>query len=360
MKSHITKLDATETLSHYDSEYYSQAEVVLAVALKKMRRKAKNLDFNCYILDYAELPVFFVSLEIIKLRDQKGKARFQIIYREEGHWSVVDVNVKAGKFEFFLLDAAGTQYKLSEALSWIRPIFPESVVYFSLGYIQKDWHNCATFALDHAYRLAKILDLYTILDGLKNHKSADDNNLVVIPIEKFPAKFGPLLRNMQSTDLLQEKINLVDDVCMGNDSQLLKDYLAGHLQKDNKSKFINNKINNKREKIRKKTHQFVQKLSEEQYEEIFTNRKHLTIENISEIKSTDTKNKLIIFDGEVKTGEDNLNSAEILLKTNSQIFKIPKLRKKLRSKFFKPPVVAQKECLFPYLMHLVQSVKPRN
>ena len=305
----LAELDTIkEQLADPDDEMFSPQMMALALATKKQRRSLKGLKLNCIMVDRTgkvdEL------IEVLKLIQQAKSTRyplnmrFQIIYASEGkeestwHWSVMDVIMEDGQLHFFLLDAANSLTAIFSAMLAIYKHCPEAKMVYASGSIQHDSTNCATFALDHVFRLAKIPNFnQDITQLVKNHSESCSQNaqkiiqyclpkastsqssvfseqdfkellpyLVNQPFQylgalNFPEDFGPLLRNFQSLSILEQ--NFFSKKFKGSDFDDLETYILKHVKNRQ-----NQAIEDKRISIKNKTMTYINSLSIAEINEI--------------------------------------------------------------------------------------------
>ncbi|MDO8954340.1 MAG: hypothetical protein Q7V63_05765 [Gammaproteobacteria bacterium] len=128
---------------------------------------ARQPSLNCVMLDCQnplgdELDAFLYSIhgDLLTLPDH---TRYQIVYRLLDHWSVIDISIMEHCAEFFLLDAANSLPSILACVKTIRACFPEATIRYAGLSIQYDKDNCAVFALDHAFSVAEIFDLHSLL-----------------------------------------------------------------------------------------------------------------------------------------------------------------------------------------------------
>lgn len=290
-----------EDLKKEDSHFSVEAMAV-AVADKKNRRAKKGLEFNCFVLDGdADEFADFVSLLEKNKKDIFDKTRFQIVYRTRTvnnpphhgyHWSAADVQIKNNKLSFYLIDAAGVLPVILECCVLIKKCSPTAIIRYSGGMIQNSPKNCATFSLDHVYRLAKIQNLHEKLEAIPEDACSIDSfldvvsqygfdrewmaeNITYIPVVRLSIypEFGPLFRNMQSVTTLKEVFFKKELNLSGNDQQSLVDYVNTRIIKQGK-KEQNHAMIKKRESIRAKAVKFLQSpsMNEKIYQKIQKNR----------------------------------------------------------------------------------------
>jgi hypothetical protein len=288
-------------------EYFTPEAMIIAVADKKRRRARKGLEFNCIVLDRAatngdELVNLLMLLEREKSRISNN-TRFQIVCRtKEGsrnHWTAMDVMVKDGELQFYLLDAANSLPSVLSAISVIHANCPNAVIRYSGGQMQADGHNCATFSLDHVFRMAKMPHLHEQLSKMEhtgalgkhsNYSEYMANMLAKHPeiangrpvgevlsalrylkyvsVDSFTSDFGPLLRNMQNYETLEEKF--FPKNMQGNDRVDLKTYVDARTEHHQRSMYSpseprNNGIVKKRKKIKSKAALYLKDLDEKDF-----------------------------------------------------------------------------------------------
>lgn len=272
------KLTLSELTESTENSTFGFSEEAMAtiIACKQARRSAKGLEFNCFILSNYDNLDNFINLFSLLKEPNFPDTRFQIIYRPPSsfHWAVADIKMKGGKLEIYFLDAAPNPLP-DNIKKIIRSECPGALIRYSYGGIQHDPDNCATFALDHAYRLAKIHDLHEQLQTIEvlqsykcRHQIKDrlpKSNLH--PVEIFltdcPSKsnLGPLVRNMQSLTTLES--DFFKKELLGNDRQSLEEYVMNRVTNRKNTAIIL-----KRENIKRKAKKFLTPLDKQGYEKI--------------------------------------------------------------------------------------------
>jgi hypothetical protein len=305
-------------LADKETNFGSPAMMALAIATKKNRRLEKGLPFNCFIADRtAPVDEFIKLLKLLEREKSKPNPpdmRFQLVCCMPGqglpneekqtyqnpqalfnHWLAMDIVMEKGKLKFFLLDAANSlPHILSNTLA-IFQFCPGAQICSELGNLQRDSDNCATFTFDHVCRLAKIDSFHdtitTIfakrstefigltkkiinnglphfdafsprlftkkdLKELQRYMDEQPSQFIMLPLSSFPKEFGPLIRNLQSISVLRD--NFFKKELDGNDKVTLKSYVLKR-EKDGQ----NVGIELKKTKIKSKTFEFVNLLSEE-------------------------------------------------------------------------------------------------
>ncbi len=80
--------------------------------------------------------------------------------RSDGdNWTALDIWVSESGTHIFYLNAAGDPSSLNVITKAINN-FPQVQMTCCEGEIQRDWVNCAIFALDHVFHMSKIADLH--------------------------------------------------------------------------------------------------------------------------------------------------------------------------------------------------------
>lgn len=284
------------------------------MSYKKEQRGAKELDFTCYVLEMDELDDFLGYLNNHSTQIPDG-TRFQVVLRDKSnraiaHWSNLDIKKDNDTFKFYCMDAANDLVSTVKTTHKIEKAFPESVVRYSGTTIQSDETNCASFAMDAAFRLAKIPDLHEQLPNfdctgkvgtydnyqsflgsaleqkVRNGKTGCDllvsqgltdseikaaaKKIVYIPSDSsFPAHFGPLFRNIQSITRSEGLSNIY----MGNDEISLSEYIAERTIRGTEGKPINIAVEMKRNKIKENAVQYLEK-NESNFDSIMNERKN--------------------------------------------------------------------------------------
>lgn len=101
----------TKDLSDPKYIFNSPELMSLAIASKKNKRAGKGFTFNCVLanrcLHEDELLILLKMLQQEKMKPFQTDIRFQVIYcskvddKNDYHWSVIDIHMKAGKISFF-------------------------------------------------------------------------------------------------------------------------------------------------------------------------------------------------------------------------------------------------------------------
>ena len=146
----------------------SPEAMAIIVAQMKEQAKLKGFLFNCVVINRDnkqgdELVQFLSLLEKNKhaLKDQ----RIQVVYLHKEHWSTLDIQIKQGALDFFLLDAANSLPTVLNAFTTLYTYCPGASLKYSGPNTQSDNLNCSYFSVVDAFNLAKIADLHTILTG---------------------------------------------------------------------------------------------------------------------------------------------------------------------------------------------------
>lgn len=312
-----TRTDLQNELDNTDEPIFSSNAMRIVIAEKRQRRAKNNLVFNCLVLDREaksdELVEFLESLEKQKLI-MPNNTRFQFVYRTKCdtpvgtyHWSTGDVRINDGKLEFYLIDAASHLPGVLKAFTMINTKCPGAVIRYSGGSMQRDGHNCATFAVDYAICLAKIDNLHdklkplehkgnigrfasysdylisaiktdpTIINGLNLQAVLDVIKQIkyISASADFTVEFGPLFRNMQYLKFLADVI--IPKGMRGNKTQSLEEYITqrNSFPQDllrNSTEILehtkNIAIDKKRVNIKSKAAQFLRQLTDSAFDQI--------------------------------------------------------------------------------------------
>lgn len=95
---------------------------------------------------------------------------YSVDERSISHWSTVDIRISNGELEFYLLDGTNRLPGFSEQIALIEKICPNAKVRSTELGIQVDSESCAYVALSHAMSLAKIPDLHQQLGSIPEVK----------------------------------------------------------------------------------------------------------------------------------------------------------------------------------------------
>lgn len=190
--------------------------------------------------------------------------------------------------EFFIIDSLHSIVNLKPVINQIKRSSPRAKITYTSGdKIQtRDFKNCGSFALDHAFNLAKITHLHESISQLAQKPNETNNiaknflkyvrngTLATLAVGDFPVELGPLLRNMQSLSTLEAKF--FNKGYQGSKKDSLEGYVEKHLKEievEGVVKKINSSIENKRDKLKTKAAMFFKDLDTEKRNEIIHNRK---------------------------------------------------------------------------------------
>lgn len=283
---------------HQDNPLYTADEMAVVIEYKKQKRLKKGTypSLICFVLKNNEFKSF-----IKLLRENRAslldETRFQFVYEFDGHGLSGDVRVKDGRLEFFIFDSLHSIINLKPIINNIKRYSSRAIItYASGGKIQtRDFKNCGSFALDHAFNMNKIVRLHESIKQLAQRPSETNDDvakffnkhvrngtLLTLPISRFPLEFGPLLRNMQSVSTLKDQF--FNKGYQGSNKNSLKRYVKKNLTKletDGVSKKINYSIENKRNKFKAKAEKFFNELDREKRKDVITNRKDMSLETFT-------------------------------------------------------------------------------
>lgn len=255
-----------------ENPLYTAEEMAIVIEFKKQKRLAKgqNGELICFTIKENELKAFMTLLK--KNRSSLPEnTRFQFVYEHDGHWLSGDVRIKNGQLAFFIFDSLNSVIYLKHIINQIKLVSPSSkIIYVSGDKIQtRDFRNCGTFALDHAFNMSKIPDLHDIAGQLSQSPEATSTlgktffrhvrkgTLTTLRVSDFPSEFGALLRNMQSVSILRS--SFFEKGYKANNKDSLKTYFKKNKAKieiEGRKKKINNAIENKKEKLKHKARHF--------------------------------------------------------------------------------------------------------
>lgn len=274
-----------------DYPYYANATMAIAVASKTERLKAKNKPVQVFTLHAQdEFTQFVANLELNKPLIPEN-TRFQFVYHFGGHWTAGDIRIKNGKLEFFLLDGIHAQLNYETLIGAIKEQSPDALVTYCSGqtFQRVELLNCGTFALDHAFQMAKIPNLHEKVAELNKRPEVDlfsnqfddylfNNTLKTISVADFPPEFGPLLRNMQSLSTLRTLF--FNKGYIANDKKIsLDDYVTARSRvgenpemKGEEKDWKNYSVVDKRRTIKTKATTFFRGLDETKINYLLDNR----------------------------------------------------------------------------------------
>lgn len=179
----------------------------LMVAAKKVEQLKKGLNFNCFVVydtrdnqGHSEFTRFLDALKL-NLPDLPESTRFQLIARNKfsGHYSVFDFTIRHNKLVFFCLDSTNDPDNIDFCLQ-IKRQFPTAISYYyntETFYdpkkqrlrgriLEADAKKCARFALDYAFKLSRIPNLFDLLssypyvDAINKKRLAQNDYPVVL------------------------------------------------------------------------------------------------------------------------------------------------------------------------------------
>lgn len=279
----------------------SPCGMAMAVSQLTEHAREKGREFHCLVIDRDnspdELELLLADVNLINF-----DTRFQIVYRTKHHWSTIDVQIKNGQINFFLLDAANSLIHTLDAMVTINKICPKAQITYCPSLLQSDTDNCAYFALDDAYNLSRMDDLHEELKpcvtrgayaNYENYCAAIEEDLNTYPslkplISKYgkgeilkvvkqvnyisclnlPKSFGAILKNIQSLSTFSKHFSGKGYYRLSNHKSVF-DYVKQHTE--NKR---NNALLHKKNKIKLSTLGYVQK-HQHDYQAILATRQQL-------------------------------------------------------------------------------------
>lgn len=222
---------------------------------------------NFFVLDIDELDSFGEILAKFE-KNNKMYPRFQLIVKNEAHYTAVDILWGYAKKECLILDAAGDFKALQLAIKLAKFGFDNLFLVSGsprsdrkTNNLQKDRHSCALFALDHAFQVSK-LNIYNVLEAYidKNKK----NEPTFLFWEDLPS---PLVWNAQSFSFLMLYLEKNKGEMQEDEIKAFQAYLAKN-EKIEKNKLINQAIYNLFEIEKESMIKFIEELEEEEIRSI--------------------------------------------------------------------------------------------
>lgn len=249
-------------LEEFQNNYPGISLEAMTIIIESLREKArdKGFTFNCLALSrqyrgrFDELRQFLDTLEQ-SMDKLANLSRCQILVEIESHWTCIDIRIREGKPEFYILDAANSPFLLPTA-ACIHQRYPDTLIRYSGGNLQVSEGNCKFFAIAIALGMARIPDLHDHLatairdeskiiaagqiDAIVDELIADDfcsasarepirkayEKIECLPIENMPACFGELLKTIQHLRFFRGEIK--DKGFVRSNGKLLDSYIAKH------------------------------------------------------------------------------------------------------------------------------------
>jgi hypothetical protein len=259
---------------------FSKEEMVLAIARKKKKRENKSSYFNAFVISHdndAEELQRFISI-LKEERDKfNTKTQIQLLYYfKNKHWTVIDCRAAQNTLCFTLIDAANFGDCLEKTVQVILQTIPDAKIsYLELEEgveIQSKGFNCATFALDIACGLSNLQHLNEFIAPIAKPPSVMLNNhfnhwvntgqLTSFSIDDLPLELGHMIRNMQSISDLSRLCKTKN--YQANAHQSLRAYVRTHAN----SLGENMAVVHKRDKIKAKTVNYLQTVSNQKLEDL--------------------------------------------------------------------------------------------
>ncbi len=205
------------------------AELTVSELQQLIAEKNKKRSIDCRII-LDDFKGFLEQLEREKFSRPKDLPfRVQVLcHLEHSHnWSALDILVSHDEIHIFHLNAAGDSDNV-DVITQVLTDFSLIKMTSCEGQLQRDWENCAVFALDHVFHMSKMMDLHEQVKKFhKPNPKVENKNMYTLDPFDLPAV---LVKNMQSVPLLekyikqqanpQEKIN--------KKGQTLKEYVDSH------------------------------------------------------------------------------------------------------------------------------------
>lgn len=232
--------------------------------------------------------------------------RFQVVYKSKAHWSTMDVQIKNGQINFFLLDAANSIFYILDAITTINTVCPTAKIKYFGSTMQRDTANCAYFSLDDAYNLAKIpylheelepfvtkgpignfSDYYHNMENMimmhrlnpecaalfskygKNKIMEVAQHIEYISYLNLPKSFGAIIKNIQSLSMFEQ--NFANKGYHRPNLKSVDLYIQKHT---NKVAIQNDALKHRKDKIKESTLAYLQERQED-YQTILATRQQL-------------------------------------------------------------------------------------
>lgn len=198
----------------------------LLVHLENIKRKENHEEpVSCYVLESGSSKQFSDSLnQIVDMsKNFSSVIRFQILVKQGGHYSAIDIRLAPGENKFIILDSAGDPRYMAHYMKMIGLKYEDKKTpFFSKGYIvvgmkqdlsdtiQQDCYSCPMFAFDFVRQISRMEDIY---DYISNRANKDG----YVTWSDMPPQ---LVWNAQSLKWIQDYAaqhpNEIDTACSGS------------------------------------------------------------------------------------------------------------------------------------------------
>jgi hypothetical protein len=162
----------------------------------KKGRHSVNKDFDGYVIDFTELPIFIDTMEKWRYL-QDSPIRLQVMVRNEVHYTAVDIELSNHERKCCLMDAYG-----EPKANFIEEAFKRAgFKVFTIGTgetLQKDTRSCSIFSLDHLLQSAKHPNFFKLIENAAYYDS--EKNVWKVSWYDMPARF---VKYAQSQDFFQ-------------------------------------------------------------------------------------------------------------------------------------------------------------
>jgi len=134
------------------------------IHLKDLKRKTVDQSFDCEVLQKDELEGF-LNNKVASL-DPSKVSRFQVLSRDEVHYTALDFEYHAGALKCVVMDA----YQEPKHLKLVEFLLTKNVVVLVAGSdendkLQYDTRSCSIFSLDHLVRSSTKENFFEFLDA---------------------------------------------------------------------------------------------------------------------------------------------------------------------------------------------------
>lgn len=197
-----------------DYQGFSLEALRLLVYLKRDKRLAKGENkFNCYVIELKKTQKNVLDLSFLEtlthLEVTDSPIRIQLIVKNGGHFTTLDIRVAKEGNEALVLDAIGDRRSLMLTMNLSELKNTSGKLFFKRIYmilpdndenvLQKDSFSCPIFSYDHACQASKLNDLFEQLSS----KVSDKNEKIQLLVLSWIQMPWRLVRNSQSTHFVQ-------------------------------------------------------------------------------------------------------------------------------------------------------------
>lgn len=174
----------------------------ILIQAKVQKRKCNGQTFDCHVIEEREL-TDWIADKVMHLTAEEVH-RFQLLVRNDVHYTALDFELKGGILSCCILDAA--QDPKYESL--VEKLLERNVRVFVAGgceeqKIQYDFRSCSIFALDHLTHTTKDSSFFDFLET--NSISIAGKGYKIIAWETLPPS---LVKNAQSREFFARYFSL--------------------------------------------------------------------------------------------------------------------------------------------------------